>query len=181
MSPTESIQMTTVTVRHQVNAEPQSSASIESLSPIATVNQLYGEDNPDDYPDGGLKAYSVILGSFLGLIVNLGLINSIGAIQAYVSTHQLQDLPETSISWISPSTCPWHTPVVCIWQFILSFISLGIGNGLGMTPLIGVISHWFLKKRGNCTGLATSGGSVGGLIFPLMLRHSYTAYGLHGY
>lgn len=59
MSPTESIEMTTVTVRHQVNAEPEpaSSDSIESISPIATMNQLYGEDNPDDYPDGGFKAY----------------------------------------------------------------------------------------------------------------------------
>ena len=213
MSPTESIEMTTVTVRHQVNAEPEpaSSDSIESISPIATMNQLYGEDNPDYYPDGGFKAYSVILGSFLGLIVNLGLINSIGAIQAYVSTHQLLNLPETSISWIFSiylslayagglitgpifdKRGPLEILIVAtgfiflglmgaalslkIWQFILSFISLGIGNGLGMTPLIGVISHWFCKKRGNCTGLATSGGSVGGLIFPLMLRHSYTTYG----
>ena len=39
-----------------------------------------------------------------------------------------------------------------IWQFILSFISLGVGSGLGTTPLIVVISHWFCKKSGSFTG-----------------------------
>ncbi|KAL6454210.1 MCH5 Riboflavin transporter MCH5 [Candida maltosa Xu316] len=212
MSTLETIELTNRPTRQHINVDPeQDSTTIESITPIATVNNLYGEDDPNDYPDGGIKAYSVILGSFMGLVVNLGLINSIGAIQAYVSTHQLSGLKETSISWIFSIYLslayagglvvgplfdrkgPLEILIVStafiflglmgaaqsveIWQFILSFISLGIGNGLGMTPLIGVISHWFSKKRGNCTGLATSGGSVGGLIFPLMLRHSYVVYG----
>lgn len=59
----------------------------------------------------------------------------------------------------------------------MSFISLGVGSGLGTTPLIVVISHWFCKKSGSFTGFATSGGSIGGLIFPLMLRHTYNVYG----
>jgi MFS family permease len=40
-----------------------------------------------------------------------------------------------------------------------------------------VLSHWFLKYRGQYTGLATSGGAIGGLIFPLMLRHTLKIYG----
>ncbi|KAK6460022.1 monocarboxylate permease [Scheffersomyces coipomensis] len=191
--------------------------SIGSDSPIGTLSLSSEEqqeeeaEDEEDYPDGGLKAYSVIIGSFLGLIVNLGIINSIGAVQAYVSTHQLALVKASSISWIFSIYLslayalglvagpifdrrgPLELLVVStvlifvglmssanstkVYQFILSFVCLGLGNGLGMTPLIGVISHWFLKKRGNFTGIATSGGSVGGLVFPLMLRHSYATYG----
>ncbi|KAK6198459.1 monocarboxylate permease [Scheffersomyces amazonensis] len=216
MSSTHSIELTN---RNRNDVE---SFSESSDSPIATLslsneigqNDLQAEQEVDDevnYPDGGLKAYSVIVGSFLGLIVNLGIINSIGAIQAYVSTHQLALVKASSISWIFSiflslayalglvvgpifdrkgplelliaSTCFVFVGLMSsanstkVYHFILSFICLGIGNGLGMTPLIGVISHWFLKKRGNYTGIATSGGSVGGLVFPLMLRYTYSVYG----
>ena len=54
----------------------------------------------ENYPDGGWKAYLVLCGSFLGLVVNMGLINSIGAIQAYVSTHQLAGVAASSVAWI---------------------------------------------------------------------------------
>ncbi|ODV86349.1 hypothetical protein CANARDRAFT_180678, partial [[Candida] arabinofermentans NRRL YB-2248] len=43
-----------------------------------------------DYPDGGLRAYSVVLGSFLGLTVDFGLVNSIGTVQSYLNLHQFQ-------------------------------------------------------------------------------------------
>ena len=204
----ESVELTAVSLRHQIQFRPEDELSSDSLTPIATVTE---DDSSIEYPEGGLKAYSVILGSFLGLIVNLGLINSIGAIQAYVSTHQLLNLKATSISWIFSiylslayaggiitgpifdKRGPLEILIVAtafiflglmgaaqsveIWQFILSFISLGVGSGLGTTPLIVVISHWFCKKSGSFTGFATSGGSIGGLIFPLMLRHTYNVYG----
>ncbi|CUM67984.1 uncharacterized protein PRCAT00005698001 [Priceomyces carsonii] len=175
-----------------------------------------GTDSPSslkdiDFPDGGFRGYLVVLGLFFGLTVNLGLINSIGVVQGYVSNHQLESLKASPISWIfsiylalAYSVGIFVGPIfdkhgalglligsttllflglmatansTHIWQFILSFIALGIGNGLGMTPLIAVINHWFLKKRGNCTGFATCGGSVGGLAFPLLLRYLYEAYG----
>lgn len=163
------------------------------------------------YPDGGFEAYTVIAGSFLGAITCLGLINSIGAIQAYVSTHQLKYLNASSISWIFSIylSLAYALGVIVgpifdrkgpkiilacatslvfaglmgsanskeVYQFILSFVALGIGNGIGLTPLVGVINHWFLRKRGVVTGLVTSGGSVGGLVFPLLLRHTFEKYG----
>ncbi|KAG7193475.1 uncharacterized protein KQ657_000542 [Scheffersomyces spartinae] len=188
-----------------VTIELQDLPTVSSTSP-------HPEDLDEDaYPDGGVRAYLVVLGSFFGLIVNLGLINGIGAIQAYVSLHQMANVSEFSIAWIfsvylclaysfgifvGPAFDRYGTFSLLvistaliflglmgaallteIWHFILSFISMGIGNGVGMTPLIGVINHWFLKKRGYCTGLATSGGSVGGLIFPLMLRSLYENVG----
>lgn len=163
------------------------------------------------YPDGGLEANLVALGSFIGCIVNMGIINAIGAIQLYVSTHQLSHMLASSISWVFsiflsltyflsiftgpifdakgprfllvPSTLLIFAGLMGaasstkIWHFILSFFVLGLGNGLGLTPLISVINHWYKKRRANLTGMAMAGGLVGGLVFPLLLRYLYAHYG----
>lgn len=65
-----------------------------------------------------------------------------------------------------------------VWQFILAFgILTSFGNGLLMSPLISVIAHYFCAKRGLYTSLAASGGGVGGVIFPIMLRSLYVKVG----
>lgn len=46
----------------------------------------------------------------------------------------------------------------------------GIGTSLLFTPAISSIGHFFMKKRGNATGIAAAGGSLGGVVFPLMLQ-----------
>jgi MFS family permease len=46
----------------------------------------------------------------------------------------------------------------------------GTGTSLIFTPSISAIGHWFYVKRGAATGIATCGGSIGGIIFPLMLQ-----------
>ncbi|CDO95718.1 unnamed protein product [Kluyveromyces dobzhanskii CBS 2104] len=62
-----------------------------------------------------------------------------------------------------------------IWQFVLSFsILTGFGNGLLMSPLISVPSHYFMIKRGTATAIATTGGSVGGIIYPIILRKFFS-------
>lgn len=162
-----------------------------------------------DIPDGGARAYLVLAGSFLGLVVNLGLINSIGAVEAYVLTHQLAETASVPVSMVfaiylslaysmgvfvlfDKHGALWLLVALTVlifgglmaaassqevWQFCLSFVALGLGNGIGLTPLVAVINHWFLKKRGTCTGIATSGGSVGGVVFPILLRYLYGKYG----
>ena len=64
-----------------------------------------------------------------------------------------------------------------LWHFVLSFgICTGIGSGLMLTPLVGVVSHWFLKKRGLANGVSEC-GSVSGVFFPIMLRSLYPSLG----
>ncbi|CAI7628510.1 unnamed protein product [Penicillium manginii] len=53
-----------------------------------------------DYPEGGLKAWSVVLGAWCAMVPSMGLLNSLGALQAWTSTHQLKDYSESSIGWI---------------------------------------------------------------------------------
>lgn len=188
--------------------EPQKDAN--GIAVQTTDNSIQDEDETLDYPDGGLQAYLVLFGSFCGLIVCLGFINSIGVVQAYVSLHQLAHLPASTIAWtFSIYLCLAYGSGIFIgslfdkkgafwllvfstgfifmglmgtassthiWHFILSFIALGVGNGVGLPPLISVINHWFFKKRGACIGIATCGGSIGGIIFPILLRYLYSRY-----
>lgn len=65
-----------------------------------------------------------------------------------------------------------------LYQFILSFgILTALGTSLAMSPLIGVLSHWFLRKRGMACSVATVGGLVGASVFLIMLQNLYGSVG----
>ena len=53
----------------------------------------------------------------------------------------------------------------------------GVGTSLIFTPAIAAVGHFFLEKRGNATGIAAAGGSLGGIIFPLMLERLFPSVG----
>lgn len=53
-----------------------------------------------DFPEGGLKAWSVVLGAWCAMIPSMGLLNSLGVLHAWTSTHQLKEYSESSIGWI---------------------------------------------------------------------------------
>lgn len=53
----------------------------------------------------------------------------------------------------------------------------GLGVSLIFTPGFSAIGHFFLVKRGNATGIGSLGGSVGGVIFPLMLQELFPRVG----
>lgn len=162
-------------------------------------------DDEVSYPEGGLKAWSVVLGSFLGLVAALGMMNTVGIYHAYIAEHFLQDHTESTISWIFSMYVflsffcglqigpifDAHGPRLLVlagsillcasnlllgsctkyWQFFLVFGVLGgLGTSLIFTPAFAAISHFFLEKRGNATGIAAAGGSLGGVIFPLALQ-----------
>ncbi|PQE24348.1 mfs monocarboxylate transporter protein [Rutstroemia sp. NJR-2017a BVV2] len=57
------------------------------------------------------------------------------------------------------------------WQLVLSQgVVQGLGNGLLFTPLVTLVSVYFLKKRAFALGLAACGAPVGGMIFPVIAR-----------
>lgn len=178
----------------------------------AIEQTIHYEEDQDKPPDGGFKAYSVLVGTYFTMLTNLGIVNSIGAIQTYISEHQLSDISALSVSWIfsiylcivyavglftgsifdkkGPTALLVISAVLLIvgliaaafsksvYQFILSFMAVGISNGLSLTPAVGVINHWFSNKKiGMMQGLSTSAGSMGGLAFPLLLRYLYPTYG----
>lgn len=51
-------------------------------------------------PDGGVRAWSVAVGTSFIMFATLGMANSFGVFQEYYITHQLQDEPADTIAWI---------------------------------------------------------------------------------
>lgn len=169
-------------------------------------------DDVNDFPEGGLKAYLVVFGSFMGLIPCFGIFNILGVIESYVNEHQLSNINSSTVGWIF-SIFSFITYTTCIFSgtyfdrngsriplitgtllfvsgiiatassqtvlhFILSFSLLtALGNGVLMSPLVSVVSHYFLQKRAFFSSLQTLGGSVGGVCFPIMLRSLFPKLG----
>lgn len=55
------------------------------------------------YPDGGLQAWLVVLGSWACMISSMGLLNTMAVLQARLSENELRHLPESTIGWILSS------------------------------------------------------------------------------
>ncbi|CZT20768.1 related to monocarboxylate transporter 4 [Ramularia collo-cygni] len=57
------------------------------------------------------------------------------------------------------------------WQLMLSQgVMSGIGGGIIFTPAMGLVGSYFSKKRALAIGLATTGNSVGGMVYPVMVQ-----------
>lgn len=158
-----------------------------------------------EHPEGGRIANLVVLGSFCSITGGLGLMNSIGIYQAWLSTHQLSSLSHSQISWIfgvynfliffgglqigpifdakGPRALIWIGSGLLVLMFILLgfcrlywhfFVVLGVLGGIGTSFIfivpVASIGRFFLRRRGAATGLAMTGGSIGGVIFPIMLE-----------
>lgn len=175
------------------------------------ISQLEDKDG-FTYDEGGLSAWSVTLGSFIGILPTWGLYFSAGIIQTYIASHQLGNVPTSTISWIF-STYNFFVlsstmfsgvyfdkygarkPLILgsilfvggmfvvaiskkVWHFVLSLsFGVGIGSGILTSPFLGCVCHYFYKRRALATAVAINGGSIGGIIFPLMLRSLYDKLG----
>lgn len=175
----------------------------------SSIDEKSYNETEDDFPEGGLEAWLVVLGSFCGFVPCFGLMNIGGVIESYVQDNQLQNQFSSTIGWIFSlnffitfSSCifsgtyfdrnGFKTPVMVgtvlhvagifalansseYWHFIITYsILCGLANGILMSPLMGAPAHFFKRKRGTATALATVGGSVGGGLFPLMLRKFFS-------
>lgn len=49
-------------------------------------------------------------------------------------------------------------------------IMTGLGGGLFFTPSLGVMGTYFSSKRALAIGIATTGNSVGGMIYPVLVQ-----------
>ncbi|KAJ4422700.1 hypothetical protein N0V82_002597 [Gnomoniopsis sp. IMI 355080] len=57
------------------------------------------------------------------------------------------------------------------YQILLTYSVLGgLGGALLNSPAYGTIAHHFDKRRGFATGIASTAGGIGGIIFPIMLQ-----------
>nr|QFR37100.1 MFS transporter [Cyberlindnera americana] len=65
-----------------------------------------------------------------------------------------------------------------VYQFVLAYgVVFGAGTSFLMNCSISAVSHYFLKKRGSALGICSIAGSLGGVIWPLMLRSLFPKIG----
>ena len=64
------------------------------------VRRTSDPENKFQYPDGGIRAWSVVAGSFSGFFACFGVMNSIGTFEAYISTHQLSGSNPGAVGFI---------------------------------------------------------------------------------
>ncbi|CAK7219338.1 hypothetical protein SEUCBS140593_003856 [Sporothrix eucalyptigena] len=64
------------------------------------------------------------------------------------------------------------------WHFILVFgLMDGLASALLFTPSIAAVGHFFSERRGFATGIASTGGGIGGVCIPLMLQTLFDRIG----
>ncbi|RYO91731.1 hypothetical protein DL764_008244 [Monosporascus ibericus] len=148
-------------------------------------------------PDGGVKAWTQVAMAWLVMIYYLGVfqtyytttmsqppstISWIGSLQTWLTlligafSGRLLDaglfmptflvgsvLQVLGMFLMSISTEYWH---LVLTQGVLT----GIGGGIFFTPSLALISTYFQSKRGLAVGIATTGNSAGGMIYPLVVR-----------
>lgn len=80
------------------------------------------------YPEGGTRAWLVVLGSFSGMVAALGIMNTIGVYESYLARHQLASYSTASIGWI-----------------LSIYVFLAFGAGLVIGPIFDVHGpRWLL-------------------------------------
>lgn len=57
------------------------------------------------------------------------------------------------------------------WQLMLTQgVLVGAGGGIIFTPCMGVTATWFSKRRSFAMGIASTGNSFGGMVYPVIVR-----------
>ena len=113
----------------------------------------------DDYPEGGLEAWLVVLGAWCAMVPTMGMINTFGVLQAWVAQHELANYSEPSVGWI-----------FSIHAFIVYFAGAQAGTLLNHTlrriPLMNSVRIAFrcLRREAACNS-GISRGHGGGDVF----------------
>ncbi|KAF5370194.1 hypothetical protein D9757_010621 [Collybiopsis confluens] len=159
----------------------------------------------EDFPDGGMRAWSMVLGTSLTTFATFGFVNSWGVFQSYYEQTLLKSSSASTIAWIGsvqyalvffpalvmgrlfdigvfklPYTIASAVLVATAfltgectqyWQFLLcQGIAFGLACGVLFGPSMGVLGHWFKKRRGLALGVNACGSSLGGTLIPIATR-----------
>ena len=73
-------------------------ASPESL--IGEREQRTNADSTESFPEGGWRAWSVVLGAWCAMIPSMGMLNTIGVLEAWIGENQLAALPKSQTAWV---------------------------------------------------------------------------------
>lgn len=94
-------------------------------------------DPEDDFPEGGMRAWLVVLGSMLCLYPSFGFMVSIGPVQDYLHLNQLSSYSSRDVGWI-PSV----------------YVYLALGLGIWIGPLFDRYGPRWIALAGSAAYLA---------------------------
>jgi MFS family permease len=173
---TESIQGNTQGSESSFQHEPASEKATPYDQPLSGETTPSTPDHDlDDYPEGGLEAWLVVLGSWAAMAGSMGSLNFLGSLHAWISTHQLSTYSSSSVGWIF-STFP----------FFLYFAGVQIGplfdvygpRALVITGSIGLVaSFMFLSVSTEYYQIMLSFGVLGGLSTCCLFTSAVSAIG----
>ncbi|KAF9771993.1 hypothetical protein IL306_010349 [Fusarium sp. DS 682] len=157
--------------------ESESDADIENAptrAPSTQLDQTPGSDSEKEPNKRDIDVSQVgwISGTylFLSLIFNF----QIGSILDRYGPQILGPIAAafSTVTFLLLAECKEY------WHFILCLGLFGsIGSGIGAVTAIGVIGKLFTRRRGLAMGIAVMGTSLGGIIYPMMLRATFGKLG----
>jgi len=108
-----------------------------------------------EFPEGGIQAWLVVLGSWCALFSSLGIMNTMGAFQEHISSNQLKHLDVAIVGWIFS---------------LYAFLTFGVGLFVG--PIFDTYGPRYLIISGS-TLVVLSMGLTGNCIGQSKLRVGY--------
>lgn len=118
--------------------ESEESSGGDNIHPTPTKSSSSNSSNSnidphgEFYPEGGTRAWLVVLGSFSGMVAALGIMNTIGVYESYLARHQLASYSAASIGWI-----------------LSIYVFLAFGAGLVIGPIFDVHGPRWLLLAGS--------------------------------
>ncbi|EFX02810.1 major facilitator superfamily transporter monocarboxylate [Grosmannia clavigera kw1407] len=100
-----------------VQVPPPQEKGVMPRSGASTVESSNGLPDVDvRFPEGGVQAWLVVLGSFSAMFSVYGLINTAAVFESWFSTHQLADYSASAIGWI-----------FSLYLFFVFFVGIQVG------------------------------------------------------
>lgn len=148
----------------------------KSQQPESYAHDVFARNEaPVGYPEGGLRAWGVVCGSWFALFGSISFMNSIGTFQSYFSKNQLRNYTPASIGWIFG--------VYNGLTFLLGVQTGPIFDARGPRPLIacgGVLTVLYLMLLGVCDKywhFMLVFGVVGGLSLSMIFGPAIAIFG----
>lgn len=101
---------------HTIEAPARNHSPSQPPQPPTPTDEALTQppDSEDDFPEGGLRAWLVVLGAFLMLLPSFGFVVAIGTLQDYWHQHQLSTYASRDVGWI-PSVFVYLTLALGLW------------------------------------------------------------------
>uniref|UniRef100_A0A0W0FNX3 Major facilitator superfamily (MFS) profile domain-containing protein n=1 Tax=Moniliophthora roreri TaxID=221103 RepID=A0A0W0FNX3_MONRR len=177
------IQKSEENLKANASESNKTNSAVSDVRPETSITSA----DVDTIPDGGIRACLVVFGAAFCHFTTHGYTNTWGLFQAYYQNSFLGGLSPSTISWISSLqhfVLPvpfligghffdmgyFHSVFFVSSVILVAGLITGFCNGAICAPLVPIISQWFDKKRPIALGIALFGTSLGGTVFPIVVR-----------